>query len=345
MQTIVTRIAVIAWVGLSCFAAQAQDDSERELSAEDQQALEEMRPSGVARPAHRSHPARRRPRQARRTRRLLPRHRGHGARARRPGQPARARQHRHAVPARSTRRSTRAWAVTIGYEDDGHVSDSDASGIDYTQLLNEMRSDIRAGNSERESDGYPPIELVGWAEPPLRRFEPQALLGEGAAFRGFGRLDAQLRDPCTRPHRCPQHDVHRGHRAARRDQPPARIRARHGRFNPGNRYEDFDSNIDEVAAYGIGALIAGKVAAKAGLLAGGLLLSRSSACSWCSRSRRGRKIKACSRALRAPLTDSRSRRPNALGSVTRTNRTPKTAPHRCASWLIRPLCWRPAQYS
>ena len=43
-------------------------------------------------------------------------------------------------------------------------------------------------------------------------------------------------------------------------------------FNPGNRYEDFDSNIDEVAAYGIGALIAGKVAAKAGLLAGGLLL-------------------------------------------------------------------------
>ena len=43
-------------------------------------------------------------------------------------------------------------------------------------------------------------------------------------------------------------------------------------FNPGQRYEDFDSNLDEVAAYGIGALVAGKVAAKAGLLAAGLVL-------------------------------------------------------------------------
>ena len=45
-----------------------------------------------------------------------------------------------------------------------------------------------------------------------------------------------------------------------------------GQFNQGNRYEDFDSSIDKVAAYGIGALIAGKVAAKAGLFAAGLLL-------------------------------------------------------------------------
>jgi len=43
-------------------------------------------------------------------------------------------------------------------------------------------------------------------------------------------------------------------------------------FSSGKRYEDFDASIDKVAAYGIGALIAGKVAAKAGLLAGGLLL-------------------------------------------------------------------------
>ena len=43
-------------------------------------------------------------------------------------------------------------------------------------------------------------------------------------------------------------------------------------FNPGRRYEDFDSNIDKVAAYGIGALIAGKVAVKAGLFTAALLL-------------------------------------------------------------------------
>ena len=38
-------------------------------------------------------------------------------------------------------------------------------------------------------------------------------------------------------------------------------------FTAGNRYEDFDSNIDEVAAWGIGGLIAGKVLLKTGAVA------------------------------------------------------------------------------
>ena len=43
-------------------------------------------------------------------------------------------------------------------------------------------------------------------------------------------------------------------------------------FNPGRRYEGFDSNIDKVAAYGVGALVAGKIAAKTGLLGVAILL-------------------------------------------------------------------------
>ena len=38
-------------------------------------------------------------------------------------------------------------------------------------------------------------------------------------------------------------------------------------FEKGSRYADFNPDIDEVAAYGLGALIAGKVIAKTGLLA------------------------------------------------------------------------------
>ncbi len=46
-------------------------------------------------------------------------------------------------------------------------------------------------------------------------------------------------------------------------------------FTEGNRYSDFNPKMDEVAAYGIAALIGGKVAAKVGLLAklGALLLA------------------------------------------------------------------------
>ena len=38
-------------------------------------------------------------------------------------------------------------------------------------------------------------------------------------------------------------------------------------FDVGSRYVDFDPDVDTIAAYGIGALVAGKLAAKAGLLA------------------------------------------------------------------------------
>jgi len=38
-------------------------------------------------------------------------------------------------------------------------------------------------------------------------------------------------------------------------------------FDPGQRYGDFDASTDKVAAYGISALVAGAIAAKAGLFA------------------------------------------------------------------------------
>jgi uncharacterized membrane-anchored protein len=38
-------------------------------------------------------------------------------------------------------------------------------------------------------------------------------------------------------------------------------------FDEGSRYADFDPDIDTVAAYGLGALVTGKVLAKTGILA------------------------------------------------------------------------------
>jgi len=38
-------------------------------------------------------------------------------------------------------------------------------------------------------------------------------------------------------------------------------------FDPGERYADYDSKTDKLAAYGIAALVAGGIAAKAGLFA------------------------------------------------------------------------------
>jgi uncharacterized membrane-anchored protein len=176
-------------------------------------------------------------------------------------------------PADQTPFDEGAWAVTIRYVEDGHVSDSDAADIDYTDLLKEMRDDIRAANPERTKAGYPPIELLGWAEPPhydaaTRKLYWAKELRFGNSpdttlnyeIRALGRKGILSMTFVAGTDQLEEINAKREAVLAMAD------------FNQGNRYQDFDASIDKVAAYGIGALIAGKVAAKAGLLAAGLVL-------------------------------------------------------------------------
>lgn len=165
------------------------------------------------------------------------------------------------------------WGVTIAYEEDGYVSDEDADEIDYAELLEQMQQDASDESKERVNQGYEAIELVGWAAQPFYdktakklHWAKELKFGEGEQvntlnynIRVLGRkgvlvlnfiagmdqkelIDAQL------------------HRVLAMAE-----------FNSGSRYEDFNPDIDKVAAYGIGALIAGKVAAKAGLFAAALI--------------------------------------------------------------------------
>src|SRR5262249_39112142 len=70
------------------------------------------------------------------------------------------------VPANVDLLGDQGWAIIISYDDSGHVSDDDAAGIDYDQLLKDMQKETRDNNEERKKQGYEPIELVGWAKPP-----------------------------------------------------------------------------------------------------------------------------------------------------------------------------------
>jgi len=168
---------------------------------------------------------------------------------------------------------TNSWAVTIEYDDEGHVSDEDATDIDYTDMLETMQQDTLDSNPAREEAGYGQVELLGWAEPPrydvaakklywakeLRfsgeeettlNYEIRSLGREGVLSMTFVASSGQLAEI-----------------NASRETVLAMAE-----FNPGHTYSDFDPSIDKVAAYGIGALIAGKVAAKAGLFVGLLVL-------------------------------------------------------------------------
>lgn len=162
--------------------------------------------------------------------------------------------------------SAGSWAVVITYQDDGHVKDEDAEKINYDELLADMKKSTSEESAERTKQGYETIELVGWAAPPKYDKEGKKLYwAQELAFGGS-----------------PEHTLNYNIRilgrtgvlvfnaiAAQKDlavieaATPELLAA--VSFNPGNRYADFDSSSDKVAAYGIAALVAGGVAAKAGL--------------------------------------------------------------------------------
>lgn len=162
--------------------------------------------------------------------------------------------------------SEEGWGVVITYREDGHVDDSDASGIDYDELLKQMKEESVENNKEREKQGYEPMTLHGWAASPhydasahklywAREFSSPNATQHTLNYdiRVLGRkgvLSFNAVAPMSR-----LGDV---------EQSMNQVMA-FSDFNAGQRYADFDSKTDNLAAYGIGALVAGKLAAKVGL--------------------------------------------------------------------------------
>ena len=170
------------------------------------------------------------------------------------------------VPAEGSVLDSGSWAVVVTYDDGGYVKDSDAEKIDYTQLLKEMKEATRAASKEREKEGYRSIDLVGWATPPHY---------DQATHKMYWAKEIRFGDS-------PENTLNYNIRVLGRggvlvlnavasmsslaeieERVPALVRM--ADFNPGQRYTDFNRSTDKVAAYGLAALVAGGIAAKAGL--------------------------------------------------------------------------------
>ncbi|MBT2116483.1 DUF2167 domain-containing protein [Dyella sp. LX-66] len=166
----------------------------------------------------------------------------------------------------------KAWAVVVTFVDEGYVSDEDAAKLDYNQMLKDMQEASKDENTERLKQGYPAIELVGWAEQPHYdaashklywarnlKFKKADGSSDGAslnyAIRVLGRRGYLSLNAVAPIDQLAQ---------VRADMPKVLEMTE---FNDGERYTDYNSKTDKVAAYGIGALVAGGIAAKAGLFA------------------------------------------------------------------------------
>ncbi len=171
-------------------------------------------------------------------------------------------------PVNATPFDAEVWGVEIDYEQDGYVSDENADTINYDELLVEMRQSIDDANSDRIAAGYDKIQLLGWATKPYYdksthklhwakelRFGDQQVSTLNYNIRILGRKGVLLLNFIANMDQKPDVEANLNTVLSLAE------------FNDGWRYEDFDPDMDQVAAYGIGALVAGKVIAKTGLIA------------------------------------------------------------------------------
>ena len=161
-----------------------------------------------------------------------------------------------------------SYFVVFSYDDSGYITDEDAQDMDYEELMEGMKEDMKAVNEERKEHGYGSMEILGWAsepyydastnklhwaksilfegnEEPILNYNLLALGRNGYLKMNFVADMNQLENvKSVIPSLMPSVN-----------------------FNDGYKYAQFDSSIDKVAAYGIGGLIAGKVLAKVGFFA------------------------------------------------------------------------------
>jgi uncharacterized membrane-anchored protein len=161
-----------------------------------------------------------------------------------------------------------SWAVTYSYLEDGHVKDDDAADTDYDELLGKMKEETDAANEERAKQGYEKVKLIGWAQQPFydkathklhwakeANFEGDSVNTLNYNIRMLGRKGVLVMNVISGMDNF-------GHVKSKMNDVLTSTN-----FTKGNRYEDFDSSVDKIAEYGIGALVAGAVLAKTGLLA------------------------------------------------------------------------------
>lgn len=161
-----------------------------------------------------------------------------------------------------------SYAYIISYNPMGFVKDKDAKTIDYDDLMKGMKKDDEEENKQRNAMGLSSLHMLGWAAKPF--YDEQKKVMHWAL-----ELKADDADENTLNYKI----IMLGRKGILTMNAIASMSQLDkvkgdvdkvlnvAQFNEGSQYKNFDSKVDDVAAWTVGGLVAGKVLAKVGFLA------------------------------------------------------------------------------
>lgn len=160
------------------------------------------------------------------------------------------------MPANTTP-DQKSWGAIVTWEAIGWVASDDARDADYDALLAQMQAETRSGNAERRANGFPEVQIMGWAQEPehdsvahtvswgreLRFFDgsPHVLHYDLRLLGRNGVLSMNVVGEMSQ-----FEEIRAG----------AEQLSERASFQPGARYSDFDEERDTVANYGVAGLVA-----------------------------------------------------------------------------------------
>jgi len=158
--------------------------------------------------------------------------------------------------------TNQTWSVLFIFDQSGYVKDDEKDKLDAPKLLEDIKQGVTARNKERERNGNPPLDVVGWELPP--KYDPATHNLEWA-IRGvcggrpmvnynsrlLGRKGVMEVILVVAPERLPE------------TLPVFRKVLAGYSYQPGQTYAEYRAG-DKVAKYGLGALVVGGAAIGAG---------------------------------------------------------------------------------
>jgi uncharacterized membrane-anchored protein len=161
------------------------------------------------------------------------------------------------------------WFLVFEYEQSGYVPDDEKEDLEADAILKAIREGTEAANQERRKQGWDPLTIVGWEEPPhydlLTNNLSWAIIGESAGQRNMNRIVKLLGRRGVMTATLVSRPEEFENAVTQVDELLTGYR-----YRPGNTYAEYVPGKDKLAEYGLTALIVGGTGAaliKSGLLA------------------------------------------------------------------------------